>query len=331
MSAIANKEEAAAGPSAAAVEAEAEAGAEDVVEVSNQADVVSVSIDLPSGLRIELPLPIFIGETFATVRQSLSDFQESAHYTNFHLRLAEMRSIGGEVVEIANDSDATYCYDYLEINSCFAAVSDPEAAADVLGIIGSLLLRLVPDQYDVKKVLLQLRRTNEIIKNPPMLRAQMGASTSSSGAAAAAVAAKDAKAQGQQKDPESDSLLPPVTRLLMPVSLGAFYDELLLRPGSLDPAALSKEEEARGALAAAVRSVFASGWNPPDARRRFRGDLLYIEAALANERTIHLTATPRYRYLPPPPHHTQRNISCCYPAATPVLPHLTVIDIYLVL
>ena len=83
--------------------------------------------------------------------------------------------------------------------------------------------------------------------------------------------------------------LPSEEEIFAPVSLGSFFKEVLLRVGSgEEPLTPSKEfnmdVEAKGTVvrvkdpSECVKSVSASGWNPPPMSRASQGDLLYIEA-----------------------------------------------------
>lgn len=77
--------------------------------------------------------------------------------------------------------------------------------------------------------------------------------------------------------------LPSGEEIFAPVSLGSFFKEVLLRVGSAEEHS-KKGAEGKGSIvrvkepSECVKSVSASGWNPPPMSRASQGDLLYIEA-----------------------------------------------------
>lgn len=81
--------------------------------------------------------------------------------------------------------------------------------------------------------------------------------------------------------------LPSDKSIFRPILLSEFFAETLLRVGSNEGANTHKNAEVtaenKGSIKAkapseCVRSVSASGWNPPPLGRKLQGDLLYIEA-----------------------------------------------------
>jgi Mitochondrial function, CLU-N-term len=81
--------------------------------------------------------------------------------------------------------------------------------------------------------------------------------------------------------------LPSEKSIFRPILLSEFFSETLLRVGSNEGANNHKNAEVtsenKGSIkvkapSECVRSVSASGWNPPPLGRKLQGDLLYIEA-----------------------------------------------------
>lgn len=81
--------------------------------------------------------------------------------------------------------------------------------------------------------------------------------------------------------------LPSEKSIFRPILLSEFFAETLLRVGSNEGANNQKNAEVtsenKGSIkvkapSECVRSVSASGWNPPPLGRKLQGDLLYIEA-----------------------------------------------------
>jgi Mitochondrial function, CLU-N-term len=94
------------------------------------------------------------------------------------------------------------------------------------------------------------------------------------------------------KTPVIKRKLPSEEEIFAPVCLGSFFREVLLRVASAEepPSKVSKMgSEAEGTAARVkepsecVKSVSASGWNPPPMSRASQGDLLYIEAVTGTD------------------------------------------------
>ena len=86
-----------------------------------------------------------------------------------------------------------------------------------------------------------------------------------------------------KKATQKNRALPSETELFSPLSLQSFYRQTLLRVGSAQGAARSANISEGKVPSQCVKSVSASGWNPPPAFRKTQGDLLYIEAVTGNE------------------------------------------------
>ena len=73
--------------------------------------------------------------------------------------------------------------------------------------------------------------------------------------------------------------LPSEEEIFAPLCLGSFFKEVLLRVGSAEEPPISSADTVRVKdPSECVKSVSASGWNPPPMSRASQGDLLYIEA-----------------------------------------------------
>lgn len=81
-----------------------------------------------------------------------------------------------------------------------------------------------------------------------------------------------------KKAMQKNKALPSETELFSPLSLQNFYRQTLLRVGSAQGGAKSTDISEGKVPSQCVKSVSASGWNPPPAFRKTQGDLLYIEA-----------------------------------------------------
>jgi Mitochondrial function, CLU-N-term len=94
------------------------------------------------------------------------------------------------------------------------------------------------------------------------------------------------------KTPVIQRKLPSEEEIFAPVCLGSFFREVLLRVSLAEepPSKVSKMgSEAKGTAvrvkepSECVKSVSASGWNPPPLSRASQGDLLYIEAVTGTD------------------------------------------------
>ena len=93
-------------------------------------------------------------------------------------------------------------------------------------------------------------------------------------------------------------LLPLQQEIFAPIKLGMFFNETLLRGSSIPKLILSPEngnglktnriQIACKQPADCVKSISASGWNPPPLNRKAQGDLMYIEVVTGEYRYCHL-------------------------------------------
>lgn len=231
----------------------------ETVEEGGSLLVVDAKVTLPNKTVVVVP-GLSAAETIATVRQILGEFQESAAVTAYDLQLVGTVGTDGATTEVE-----VACPEFTDIASL---VQDNTT---------TLLFNLIPAEYNLKKVQDQLKRTNEILQNPPSLKGAVSKKTDS-----AAVA-----------EPKVDNTLPKADDLFKPIDFGAFYGEVLFRTGDVEAVTKNARMASNKPIAEAVKSVFASGWNPPPPQRKIRGDLLYIEVVTANEGTLYITATPR--------------------------------------
>lgn len=238
----------------------------ETVEDNGSTGIVDVKITLPDNTVVLIP-GVYIGENLATFKQILLDYQECAAFTCYSLRLRSLIAADGSNSEVDIE-----CNEFTELSTLL----EPTTTA--------CTFELVPGEYNLKKVQDQLKRVNEILANPPTTKGTVSTQPK-----------KDDKA-GRGADSKStaqSAALPKTDDLFKPIEFSNFYGEVLYRTGNVDKVSKSGRMPTSKPLADAVRSVFASGWNPVPPQRKVRGDLLYIEVVTANEGTIYITAMPR--------------------------------------
>jgi hypothetical protein len=250
-------------------EAKANEEAETFEEAGNMG-VVDVKITLPNQTVVLIPT-VYAGESLATFKQILLDYQECAAFTCYTLRLRSLVAADGTTSEVD-----VACNEFTELSTLL----EPTTAV--------CLFELIPSEYNLKKVQDQLKRVNEILANPPSTKGAV--STSSKKNADVSNASRGT----ESKSAEQSTALPKADDLFKPIEFSNFYGEVLYRTGNVEKVAKSGRMPGSKPLAEAVRSVFASGWNAPPPQRKVRGDLLYVEVVTANEGTIYITAVPRY-------------------------------------
>jgi protein TIF31 len=243
---------------------------EDVAETFEEGGnpvVVDAHITLPNKT-VVVVAGLSAGETITAVRQVLGEYQETAAFTCYSLHC--VGSVGADGVTTELDIAAPEYIDLMPF------VQENSA---------TLLFNLVPAEYNLKKVQDHLKRTNEVLLNPPSIKG--------------AINKKEVDAAAAQPSAESkvDNALPKTDDLFKPIDFGAFYGEVLYRTGNVENVAKNARMSTNKPIAEAVKSVFASGWNPPPPQRKLRGDLLYIEVVTANEGTLYITAVPTGFYV----------------------------------
>ena len=245
----------------------------ETTEETGNNGVVDVQIALPNKTVVQIP-SVFVGESLASFKQALLDYQECAAFTCYNLHLRELVAQDGTKTEVD-----VACNDFTEL----ASVMEPTTT--------SCMFELIPGEYNVKKVHDQLKRANDMMLNPPTTKGLINAPANKKKTDAKA---NDSKSSTTATD--SKPAMPKTEDLFKNIEFGNFYGEVLYRTGNVEAVTQSGRMPQNKAVADAVKSVFASGWNPPPPQRKVRGDLLYIEVVTANEGTIYITAVPRYVY-----------------------------------
>lgn len=250
----------------------------ETVEEGASPAVVDVQVRLPNKTVISIP-SVYAGENLAALRQILLEYQESAAFTNYNLKLRKLINQQGETTEVD-----VACNDFTELGNFV----EPTVATCVFDVVTA--------EYNVKKVQDQIKRTNEIMQNPPSTKGSVGGS-----AASDSKGKKKADATAQPSaEAKSSTAAPTLLKtddLFKPIELGNFYGEVLFRTGNVETVTKSSRMPANKALLEGVKSIFASGWNPVPPQRKLRGDLLYIEVVTANEGTLYITAVPSGFYV----------------------------------
>jgi protein TIF31 len=249
--------------------AEVEQTEEEVSE--NEASAyVDIEVRLPTGNSIEIN-GVVSNESLSSIKLNLIDFQETAFYSSYRLQLRESIDAEGNKFEMPVDSN-----EFVEL----AVYLTPN--------IKKCVMDVVYEDYDVKKVRTQVKRTREAIAFPPQSRSFTATEVAQPVVQVKAPLSEKA-IQNQLKE-KIRNALPKSDSFLDPLDLGSFYQETLLRTGKII-------ETPGKALSDVVKSITVSGWNPPPPARKMQGDLLYLEVATASEGTFHLTANARGFYV----------------------------------
>lgn len=101
---------------------------------------LNITVVLPNNRRILIP-SVNPSEPTSYLKQTLQEYQESAQYTSYTFETSDKVTIS----------------DYIEIANYGPADED----------VSTMVVHLVPAQYDVKKSRLQLKRVREMISYPP--------------------------------------------------------------------------------------------------------------------------------------------------------------------
>ncbi|KAG5189837.1 clustered mitochondria-domain-containing protein [Tribonema minus] len=278
-------------------------------------------------------------EMAASVRQLLLEAPEVCYMTSYKLHLLA----GGKTVEEIND--------FVELESL-----EPVAAALAAAVAQedapppTIEMQMEMEDYTVKKVRDHVKRFKELLMYPPeaadgtvpgdaeasskarkkLAKTSKAAAAAAGGGKSGAAAEEDQaaeKAQQQQQqqrggdDPQkaaeeqADALARlkdasiPVGR---PQGLAAFYDVALATDISHVP-----KGAGLGAGSRCLKSLVFGAWNPPPARRRLLGDLVYLEVVTLDDATLHVTATPAGFYV----NNTRHATFDPAPAAVPHFSH----------
>jgi protein TIF31 len=219
---------------------------------------IDITVVTPNGKKVLLA-SVNPAEPSSYIKQMLQEFQETASFTNYNF-----------------DINGTAISDYIEI----ANYAPPEEDSSMMTIT------LVPTQYDIKKSRAQLKRVRDIIAYPPIARGAPTAENKSEEGNGEDSVDTDLELLKDSKKPEDSDIrakLPKEEEIFNTATLGRFFAETMLRAGTVDPIASGSVLKLP---LECVKSVSASGYNPPPAARRAQGDLLYLEAVTGDSNDI---------------------------------------------
>lgn len=218
------------------------------------------------------------------VRALLQETRESCHLTNYSL---EMRGKDGSVVNLS---------DFVEVG-IYVPQQDPAVEQ------GTLELRVVQNDYDLRKAKEHVKRFRDIVMFPQHL------SSSSSSDKDKGEQEKEQEEEKKATEVSDDVPLPKAEDLAAPLDLSKFYFETLTRLARVDPTLAPPPVGTAGALAAAmtvaaaqpssarlpsdsIKAISYSGWSPPPSHRRAAGDLLYLDVFTVDSGILQITASP---------------------------------------
>jgi protein TIF31 len=210
---------------------------------------IDITVVTPNGKKVLLA-SVNPAEPSSYIKQMLQEFQETASFTNYNF-----------------DINGTAISDYIEISN-YAPPEDD---------MSMMTITLVPTQYDIKKSRVQLKRVRDIIAYPPIARgAPVTENQIEEGNGEDSVEADLALSKDTKKSEDSDqSKLPKPEEIFNTSTLESFFAQTMLRAGTVDPIASGSVLKLPSEC---VKSISASGYNPPPPARRSQGDLLYLEA-----------------------------------------------------
>ena len=139
---------------------------------------LNITVVLPNNRRILIP-SVNPSEPTSYLKQTLQEYQESAQYTSYTFETSDKVTIS-DYIEIANYGPA-----------------DEE--------VSTMVVHLVPAQYDVKKSRLQLKRVREMIAYPPSTKGAHADSKSGTESPTDAVKKEEAAASLNVVYPEVDT------------------------------------------------------------------------------------------------------------------------------
>ena len=242
--------------------------------------VASRAVDASQPLDVMIRLSaVSLSDTILHLKSSLLEVLETSCLTSYRFALIQLLDSRGESLPI--DGDAVLL-DHVEIGSFIASASAARC-----------VLELQLESYDLKKVRVHLGRCMDVLLNPPQMTIKALSSLRLGGGC---------KVDSEVDDGKVNELLPSAAEHSQPMSLDAFYDEVLHRHcvSSRGDVCDSAQHRLVGKklLTDHVRGFFASGWNPPPSSRKLQGDLLYVEVVLAaatasegGDRSLHITCT----------------------------------------
>ena len=276
---------------------EDEQNAEEQQLRSASSKMLSFVVVTPTGDRIDFPQVIASVETIASVKQSLCELQETCFYSNYSL------------VYSSSDGEDIVMNDFIELSNYMSRIVVDENGEEKEEFVTNFEVRMVPEEYDVKKARAALKRTRDVIRFPPTTKGVAAAATEQSESPAAAsteegedksteeLAAKQAEEEEattrkliQQCDDLHAAPATSAEKIFQcPSALGSFYEETLLRglshskssvAGATGLAADAASSFQLFTPAEIVRGIVISGYNPPPPARAMQGDLMYIECQL---------------------------------------------------
>jgi hypothetical protein len=216
-----------------------------------------------------------------SLRASLVDLQQCAHYTNYRFELVSSTNAQDEVVAHV---PAVKCHDWMEIGEVIPHDN-----------VTSCTFQIVPELFCAKAAKVSIKRTREILATPPTASATLvspafavskevkneeekvqptaavsktAAATASSAAAAAAAAAEKVR-----------SVYTAAKVFDQTAPLEVFYDHALMRTANTAKL-FSPDTASPSSLSDLVRAVSYSGWNPVPPHRKLMGCVLFFCAVL---------------------------------------------------
>lgn len=221
-------------------------------------ELYDIFVVTPRGDRVKIPSVHSKENLGALVKQTLLEFIETATKTCYNFALEE--EIGEEA-----GSKTLVLTDYTEVGTIAQQGSNSTKTIN---------LKMVKDFYDVKKVRAHLKRVKEVIAVPVSLRGSTNEQV-------------EEKKKAETSNTKALSL-PSQEEIFSPLTLGAFYKNVLLRVGGADTGATKTRPPK---LSDCICSICLSAWNPPPPTRQMQGDLLYIEVVSEHDGVFHITAT----------------------------------------
>lgn len=221
---------------------------------------LEITVLTPNGIKIQVS-NVGINEPTSYIRQILQEFQETAPFTNYDFEM-----------------DGNVINDYIEIGR--VAPTDEESS--------TLTLRMKPAHYDIKKSRMQLKRVRDLIAYPPTAKGAVSDQTEPE---------TDQPIVAKKDDPVTSAAsmrakLPKAEEIFAPATLENFFARTMLKSST----AIDTPVTAVKLPSDCVKSLSASGWNPPPPSRRSQGDLFYIEA-VTEEAVFHITCSPAGFYV----------------------------------
>lgn len=217
------------------------------VKLLSNTDIIDNSIEISS---------VPSSETIAFVKHNLGEILETCSITSYRLDFLQAIDKNGDSL-VSNNIEA--CNDYTELSSLLLP------SAEILEF------SLVLESYDLKKIQLHIRKLKEVINDPPTISAKR------------LKAIQHSTHTETKKDdtPENkkDLSIPKLEEYLKPIQISDFYNEIIYRVGNVDAVdnkAHSLADSDKPTLASILKSVFASGWNPPLPARKLQGISMII-------------------------------------------------------